>query len=103
MLRTLVKIVEGGHAAGITVSICGEMAADPLAVILLLAMGFDVLSMNSASLPRVKWMIRNFNMAKARLILAEALELEHPPEIRLLLQRALEEEDLGGLIRAGKS
>ncbi len=103
MLRTLVKIVEGGHAAGITVSICGEMAADPLAVILLLAMGFDVLSMNSASLPRVKWMIRNFNMAKARRILAEALELEHPPEIRLLLQRALEEEDLGGLIRAGKS
>ncbi|QBR83181.1 phosphoenolpyruvate--protein phosphotransferase [Legionella israelensis] len=103
MLRMLMKIVEGGHAAGVEVSICGEMASDPLAVVLLLAMGFDTLSMNSASLPRVKWVIRHFSLANARRILAEVLELEHPAEIRLLLRKALEEEGLGGLIRAGKS
>lgn len=103
MLRMLIKIVEGGHAAGVEVSICGEMASDPLAVILLLAMGFDALSMNSASLPRVKWVIRHFSLAHARRILAAALELEHVAEIRLLLRKALEEEGLGGLIRAGKS
>lgn len=102
MLRTLVKIVEGGHAAGVEVSICGEMASDPLAVILLIAMGFDTLSMNSASLPRVKWVIRNFAIATARKILAEVLELEHPTEIRFHLQKSLEEEGLGDLIRAGK-
>lgn len=102
MLRLLLKIVEGGHAAGVEVSICGEMASDPLAVIVLIAMGFDTLSMNSASLPRVKWIIRNFAIANARKILAEVLEFEHPAEIRFHLQKALEEEGLGGLIRAGK-
>lgn len=103
MLRTLIKVVEGGHAAGVEVSICGEMASDPMAVILLLAMGFDTLSMNSASLPRVKWVIRNIAIAEARRVLDEVLELEQPAAIRLRLQRALEEVGLGGLVRAGKS
>lgn len=103
MLRTLMKVVEGGHAAGVEVSICGEMASDPLAVILLLAMGFDTLSMNSTSLPRVKWVIRNISLAQARKVLAEVLELEHPAEIRMHLQKALEMEGLGSLIRAGQS
>ena len=102
MLQTLLKVVEGGHAAGVEVSICGEMASDPYAVILLLAMGFDTLSMNSASLPRIKWVIRSFSIAKARKILADVLELEHASDIRLHLQKALEREGLGGLIRAGK-
>ena len=103
MIRTLIKIIEGGHAAGVKVSVCGEMANDPLAVILLLAMGFDTLSMNSSSLPRVKWVIRSFSMANARKILADVLELEHSTEIRLHLQKELEAQGLGGLIRAGKS
>ncbi len=103
MLRALIKVVEGGHAAGVEVSICGEMASDPLAIILLVAIGFDSLSMNSASLPRVKWVIRNISLANARKTLAEVLELEHAADIRLHLQKALEEEGLGSLIRAGKS
>ena len=102
MLKILLKVVEGGHAAGVEVSICGEMASDPYAVVLLLAMGFDMLSMNSASLPRVKWIIRGFSMQVARRILSEVLELEHASDIRLHVQRALEREGLGSLIRAGK-
>ena len=103
MLRALIKIVEGGHAAGVEVSICGEMASDPLSVILLLAIGFDTLSMNSSSLPRIKWVIRNLSIANSRKILADVMELEHPAEIRLYLQQKLEDQGLGGLIRAGKS
>ncbi|KTC68871.1 phosphoenolpyruvate-protein phosphotransferase PtsP [Legionella birminghamensis] len=103
MLKTLMRVVEGGHSAGVEVSICGEMASDPLAVMLLLAMGFDTLSMNSTSLPRVKWIIRNVSLATCRKILADVLEMEHPAEIKLYLQTALENEGLGGLIRAGKS
>ena len=103
MLRSLVKIIEGGHAAGVEVSICGEMASDPLAVILLLAMGFDTLSMNSSSLPRIKWVVRNTSMANARKVLAQAMELEHPADIRLLLQNTLEAQGLGSLIRSGKT
>lgn len=103
MLRVLLKIVEGAHAAGVEVSICGEMASDPLAVILLIAMGFDALSMNSAGLPRIKWVIRNVAITNARKILAEVLEFEHPAEIRLHLQKFLEDIGLGGLIRSGRA
>jgi phosphotransferase system enzyme I (PtsP) len=101
MLQALLKIIEGGHAAGVEVSICGEMASDPMAVILLLAMGFDTLSMNSSSLPRIKWVIRKLSITNARKILAEVLELDHPSDIRKHLQKILEDEGLGGLIRAG--
>lgn len=101
MIRTLSKIVEGGHAEGVDVSICGEMASDPLAVIVLIAMGYDALSMNSSSLPRIKWLIRNISMSFARKILAQVMELDHPTEIRMYLQKTLEDEGLGSLIRAG--
>ena len=102
MLRTLMKIIEGGHSVGVKVSLCGEMASDPLAAVLLLAMGFDSLSMNSASLPRIKWLVRNFSLANARKILADVLEFEHSAEIRYYLQKALEEQGVGSLIRGPK-
>jgi phosphotransferase system, enzyme I, PtsP len=103
ILKMLMKIVESGHAAGVKVSICGEMAGDPLAALLLLAMGFDALSMNSASLLRIKWVIRSFKLNESRQILADVLGMEHPSEIRLYLQEVLHNQGLGGLIRAGKN
>jgi len=103
MLHVLMKVLDGGHAAGIEVSVCGEMASDPYAVILLMAMGFDVLSMNSASLPRIKWVIRKFSMGLARKVLAEVLEFEHASAVRAHIEIALIEQGLSGLIRAGKS
>jgi phosphotransferase system, enzyme I, PtsP len=99
MLTTLIRIIEGGHMAGIPVGLCGEMASDPLAVILLLAMGFDTLSMDSYSLLRIKWVIRSFSLAEARIILAEVLILETPKEIRSYLEQALINQGLGDLIR----
>jgi phosphotransferase system enzyme I (PtsP) len=103
ILKMLMKIVESGHAAGVKVSICGEMAGDPLAALLLLAMGFDALSMNSASLLRIKWVIRSFSLNESRQILADVLSMENPSEIRLYLQEVLHNQGLGGLIRAGKN
>lgn len=103
ILRMLMKIVESGHAAGVKVSICGEMAGDPVVALLLLAMGFDALSMNSASLLRIKWVIRSFSLNECRQILADVLSMENPSEIRLYLQEILQNQGLGGLIRAGKN
>jgi len=102
VIRSLMSVVDGAHAAGVDVSICGEMASDPAAVILLLAMGFDALSMNSAGLPRIKWVIRHFSIAKARKLLSDVLDMVNATEIRFHLEKALDEEGLGGLIRAGK-
>lgn len=102
VLRALIQVVEGAHQEGKEVSICGELAGDPVCVILLLAMGFDSLSMSATRLPRMKWVIRKFSMARAIKLLEEVLVMDDPIEIRCHLELALEEAGLGGLIRAGK-
>lgn len=102
VLRALYQVVKAGHRAGKPVSICGEMAADPLAVVLLLAMGFDTLSMNARILPRVKWVIRNFSLVAAKALLEQVLKMDDSKEVRLHLEHALEDAGLGGLIRAGR-
>jgi phosphotransferase system, enzyme I, PtsP len=66
-------------------------------------MGFDALSMNSSSLPRVKWVVRQFTMAQARKTLGEVLSMDNPTLIRFHLEKALDNAGLGGLIRAGKA
>ncbi len=102
VLSSLMQVVEGVRAEGKQVSICGEMANDPAAVILLLAMGFNALSMTSVALPRVKWVIRSITMRRAKELLDEVMVMEEPSIIRYHLEQALDQAGLGGLIRAGK-
>lgn len=102
VLQALEQVIEGAHSEGKHVSLCGEMASDPASVVVLLAMGFDSLSMNPSSLPRAKWVIRNFTLAEARKLLGEVLQMDNPTLIRFHLEKALDEKGLGGLIRAGK-
>lgn len=102
VLRALMLIVEAGHQENRHVSICGEMAGDPLAVLLLVAMGFDSLSMSASSLSRMKWIIRQFTMKKACKLLQDVITMESPIMIRCHMELALEQVGLGGLIRAGK-
>ena len=58
VLRSLSRVVAVAHAAGIEACICGEMAGDPLYLPILLGLGYDELSMGSASIPRVKQILR---------------------------------------------
>lgn len=102
VLRALMQIVEGAHRNQKPVSICGEMASDPAAIILLLGMGLDGLSASASALPRVKWVVRSFTHARAEELLQEVLALEDAGSIRKRMTAALEEAGLGGLIRAGK-
>jgi len=102
VLRALVQTVDGGHRAGKPVGICGEMAADPAAVILLLGMGVDSLSVSVGSLPKVKWVVRSFTRRQATDLLQQALATDDPAATRALLDEALVEAGLGGLVRAGK-
>lgn len=102
VLKALMQVVEGAHLEGKLVGICGEMASDPEAAILLLAMGFDSLSMSPSGLPRVKWVIRSMSMATAKELLAESLLFENPNKTRQILAKGLEQAGLGGLIKAGK-
>lgn len=100
VLRALLQVVECGHQEGKHVSICGEMAGDPAAVLLLIAMGFDSLSMNARSLSRMKWVVRHFTIKAAFKLLQEVLNMDSSVMIRCHMELALEQAGLGGLIRA---
>ncbi|AJC50238.1 phosphoenolpyruvate--protein phosphotransferase [Coxiella endosymbiont of Amblyomma americanum] len=102
VLQALKVVVTAGHKAGKSVSICGEMAGDPVSVVLLLAMGFDMLSMSARILPHIKWIVRSFSLKTARELLEEVLKMDDPKDIRLHMENALEKAGLGSLIRAGR-
>ncbi|MHA7881151.1 MAG: phosphoenolpyruvate--protein phosphotransferase [Saccharospirillum sp.] len=81
------------------VSVCGEMAADPAAVILLLAMGVRTLSMSAFHLPRIKWLIRRLTMDDCLLLLDNALNAETEEAMRALLNNHIRSLDLGALVQ----
>jgi phosphotransferase system enzyme I (PtsI) len=81
VLRTLQHIVAEAHKQKLSVSICGEMAGDPVFAPLLLVLGVDCLSMSPAWLPSVKFVIRAMTMADARALAHEALSMDSPKEI----------------------
>lgn len=98
VLKALIQVVEAAKQAQKPVSICGEMASDPLAIPLLLAMGFDALSMNSFSILRIKSVIRNISFKQAKNLLAEVLTLDTAKAIRDHLKTALSNLKLNTLI-----
>ncbi len=100
--RALSQVVTEAHKARKPVSICGELAGDPLATALLLGLGFDSLSMNARSLPRIKSVVRAFTYKRAKELLRDVLAMDDSVEIRCHLEMALEEFGLAGLIRAGR-
>jgi phosphotransferase system enzyme I (PtsP) len=102
VLHVLVELVETAHRYRKPISVCGEMAGDPAALVLLLAMGVDILSMSPASIDRARGIIRRFSLAKAKDLLNAALRMEDAIEVRSELNRSIEEVGLGALVRAGK-
>ncbi len=101
VIMALKHIAKAGQMAGTPVTICGEMAGDPLAVILLIAMGFDGLSMTANSIARIKWIIRRFTVTHAKSILKDVTAMESATEIRAHLRLVLQRAGLGALIRNG--
>jgi phosphotransferase system enzyme I (PtsI) len=81
VVRTLKHIVDEAHKYHVPVSVCGEMAGDPVFAPLLLGLGVDSLSMSPAWLPSVKYLIRSMTMEDARALATEALTLTSPKEI----------------------
>jgi len=102
VLAALNDIRQMAKTCQLEVNICGEMAGDPMAAILLLGLEFDSLSMNARSLPKIKKVIRSFSLSEAKDAVAYALALEKGRDIYDYLFELLERKGLGGLIRAGK-
>jgi phosphotransferase system enzyme I (PtsI) len=81
VLRTLRAITDAAHRAGKPVSMCGEMAGEPLYTLVLLGLGLDELSMNGPSIPPVKRVIRSSSAREGRELLDRLLLLTTADDI----------------------
>ena len=73
ILRLISQVIKAGHAKGIPVGMCGEMASDPKYTLLLLGMGLDRYSTNADALLKIKKIIRSVSFAEAREIARQAM------------------------------
>jgi phosphotransferase system enzyme I (PtsP) len=94
VLQALAAVAEASRAEDVSIGICGELAGDPEGAVLLLAMGYDVLSMNATSLPKVKKALRNVYLGEAKELLSEVMEMEHAGEIHQRLEQFLTEHGM---------
>ena len=90
ILRLIRRVVEAGHDAGIHVSMCGEMAGEPLYSYVLLGLGLDELSMNAAAIPRVKRILRKSVAYEAKEFAGELLLHATAGEIGRALRKKVE-------------
>ena len=82
VLRLIKRTIESANKEGKWAGMCGEMASDPNAAIILMAMGIKELSMSAPSIPKVKERIRNITLVKAKEILDKVMEMEDGDEIK---------------------
>src|SRR6266851_3035898 len=81
LLRLIKGIIDAGKAAGIPVSLCGEMASDPLYAVVLLGLGLEIFSMNPSSIPIIKNIVRSVRYRDCRRIAEMALQKRTAQEI----------------------
>ena len=74
-------MIDAGKRAGIPVSMCGEMASDPLYAIVLLGLGLEIFSMNPSSIPVVKNVIRSVRYKDCKRIAEACLNKKTAQEI----------------------
>jgi phosphotransferase system enzyme I (PtsI)/phosphotransferase system enzyme I (PtsP) len=96
VLVALEYILRQCRELSLPVSICGEMASDPAAVLLLTAMGYDCLSLSAYNIPRIKLLLRSINRQQLQPLLEQARGCNSETEVRALLLPVLEQHGWGG-------
>ena len=91
ILRLIRGVIDAAAVAGIPVSVCGEMAGDPLMTLLLVGMGVRELSMSAVSVPLVKRLVRSATLRTAQEISARALRLSTPQDVEAELLESMED------------
>jgi phosphotransferase system enzyme I (PtsP) len=98
VLNALRDVAKAAQAEKIYFGICGTLAGTPLGAVLLMAMGYHVLSMNATNLPKVKWVIRNIRRTDARRMLARVLRMGTSEEVQRFMHQQLVEAGLGRVV-----
>lgn len=92
ILRLVKTVIDASHARdGLFTGMCGEMAGDPMATLILLGLGMDEFSMSASSIPQVKKIIRSVSYEDAKAIAEKALNLETGEEVREMVQAKIDE------------
>ncbi|MBU4305937.1 MAG: phosphoenolpyruvate--protein phosphotransferase [Candidatus Omnitrophica bacterium] len=81
ILRLIKSIIDIGHSEGLWVGMCGEMASEPVFVLILLGMGLDEFSASAVSVPEIKKVIRSVTLEQSQEVAAEVLTLQSGREI----------------------
>lgn len=82
VLALIKRTIDSANKNKIWAGMCGEMASDPCAAVLLMAMGITELSMSAPSIPRVKELIRKISMVEAKKALDKVMSMEHAADIK---------------------
>jgi phosphoenolpyruvate-protein phosphotransferase/dihydroxyacetone kinase phosphotransfer subunit len=90
VLRLIQYVAEAAHKQGKWVGVCGELAGDPVAVPILVGLGVDELSMTPGSIPKVKAILRSIDLAEAKDLASQVLNITNPGEVRNLANQFLE-------------
>jgi phosphotransferase system enzyme I (PtsI) len=91
VLRLIKMTVDNAHQQGISVSMCGEMAGDPYASVILLGLGLDEFSMTPFGIPEIKKIIRSVTIAEAEELVGSVMEMRSHDEINKYVKRWMDE------------
>lgn len=98
VLTALQQVADAGKKENCVVSVCGEMAGSPGGALLLMAMGYDMLSMNATNLPRVKSVVRSVSLEFSKSLLKEVMLLDTPQVVNSTVELALNKQGQGHIL-----
>jgi phosphotransferase system enzyme I (PtsP) len=102
VLQALKLIIDNCNRFDLEVSICGELAGDPIGALILLGLGYKRLSMNATNMSKIKYLINTLPLHELESCIDEALTANNGVETRAVFVDYMERKGLGGFIRAGK-
>ncbi len=102
VLLALKQIIDTANQYKLPVSVCGELAGDPIGCLLLLGLGYQSLSMNTSNVAKVKYIIRQVSQQEVEQLVATLLHHDDAEQILTDMISFFEEKELSGFIRAGR-
>jgi len=92
VLRAIKQIIAAGHQEGVWVGMCGEMASDPLATLILLGLDLDEFSVTPTSVPEIKKIIRSVDYREAVRVANKALEFSKASEVERFMTKVMRQK-----------
>lgn len=102
VLQALQLVMQQSQQYQLEVGICGELAGDPVGLLMLLGLGYRKLSMNAFNINKIKYLLNHINMTELEQCTQRALQAHDGTAIRAIYVDYLDSKGLGGFVRAGK-